>query len=99
MRNAGLDESQAGIRIARRNVNNLRYADDTCLMAETEEEVKNPFNEGERDVKQITIQVPCMKQGLKAGALGKSWGMGWASGWVHGTAPHVSDPSCTEVSL
>ena len=41
MRNAGLDESQAGIRIARRNVNNLRYADDTCLMAESEEELKS----------------------------------------------------------
>ena len=39
MRNAGLDEAQAGIKIARRNVNNLRYADDTTLMAESEEEL------------------------------------------------------------
>ena len=40
MRNAGLDEAQAGIKIARRNVNDLRYADDTTLMAESEEELK-----------------------------------------------------------
>ena len=41
MRNAGLDEAQAGIKIARRNVNNLRYADDTTLMEESEEELKS----------------------------------------------------------
>ena len=47
MRNAGLIEAQAGIKIARRNNNNLRYADDTTLMAESEEELKNLF-ESER---------------------------------------------------
>ena len=41
MRNAGLEEAQAGIKIARRNINNLRYADDTTLMAESEEEIKS----------------------------------------------------------
>ena len=41
MRNAGLDEAQAGIKIARRNINNLRYADETILMAESEEELKS----------------------------------------------------------
>ena len=41
MRNAGLDEAQAGIKIVRRNINNLRYADDTTLMAESEEELKS----------------------------------------------------------
>jgi len=46
MRNARLDESQAGIKIARRNINNLRYADDTTLMAESKEE---PLDEGERE--------------------------------------------------
>ena len=43
MRNAGLEETQAGIKIARRNINNLRYADDTTLMAESEEELKSLF--------------------------------------------------------
>ena len=47
MRNAGLDEAQAGIKIARRNINNLRYTDDTTLMAESKEELK-PLDEGER---------------------------------------------------
>ena len=42
LRNAGLEEAQAGIKIARRNINNLRYADDTTLMAESEEELKSP---------------------------------------------------------
>ena len=43
MRNAGLEEEQAGIKIAGRNINNLRYADDTALMAESEEKLKSPF--------------------------------------------------------
>ena len=47
MRNAGLEEAQAGIKIARRNINYLRYADDTTLMAESEEELK-PLDESER---------------------------------------------------
>ena len=49
MRNAGLDEAQAGIKIARRNINNLRYADDTTLMVESEEELnKKLLDESER---------------------------------------------------
>ena len=48
MRNAGLEEVQARINIARRNINNLRYADDTTLMAESEEELKKPLDESER---------------------------------------------------
>ena len=49
MRNAGLEETQAGMKIARRNINNLRYADDTTLMAENEERgAKEPLDGGER---------------------------------------------------
>ena len=48
MRNAGLEEAQAGIKIAGRNINNVRYADDTTLMAESEEELKKPLDESER---------------------------------------------------
>ena len=47
MKNSGLDEAQAGIKIARRNINNLRYADDTTFMAETEEKLE-PLDESER---------------------------------------------------
>ena len=48
MRNAGLDEAKAGLKIPRRNINNLRYADDTTLMAESEEELKKALDESER---------------------------------------------------
>ena len=48
MQNARLDEAQAGIKIAGRNINNLRYADETTLMAESEEETKEPLDERER---------------------------------------------------
>ena len=47
MQNAGMDEAQAGIKIARRNIDNIRYADDTTLMAESEEEPKEPLDEHE----------------------------------------------------
>ena len=50
MRNTGLEEAQAGIKIARRNINNLRYADDTTLMAETKEELKSLLMQSERGV-------------------------------------------------
>ena len=48
MRNTGLEEAHAGIQIAGRNINNLKYADDTTLMAESEEELKKPLDESER---------------------------------------------------
>ena len=60
MQNAGLDEAQAGIKIARRNISNLRYADDTTLMAESEEELKNLLmkvkEEGEKAGLKLNIQ-------------------------------------------
>ena len=56
MRNAGLEETQAGIKIARRNINNLRYADDTTLMAESKEELKNLL---------MKVKVESEKIGLK----------------------------------
>ena len=49
MRNAGLEEAQAGIKIAGRNISNFRYADDTTVMAESEEEPKMPLDESERE--------------------------------------------------
>ena len=53
MRNTGLDEAQAGIKIAGRNVNNLRYADDTTLMAESEEELKSLLMKRKKRVKKL----------------------------------------------
>ena len=60
MRNAGLDETQAGIKIAGRNINNLRYADDTILMAESEEELKSLL---------MKVKVESEKFGLKLNIL------------------------------
>ena len=53
MRNAGLEDTQAGIKIARRNINNLRYADDTTLMAESEEELKSLLMKVKRRVNKL----------------------------------------------
>ena len=53
MRNAGLEEAQAGIKIAERNINNLRYADDTTLMAESEEELKSLLMKAKEEVKKL----------------------------------------------
>ena len=53
MRNTGLEEAQAGIKIAGRNINNLRYADDTTLMAESEKELKSLLMKGKRRVKKL----------------------------------------------
>ena len=53
MRNAGLEEAQAEIKISGRNINNLRYADDTTLMAESEEELKSPFDESKEESKML----------------------------------------------
>ena len=53
MRNAGLEEAQAGIKIARRSINNLVYANDTTLMAESEEELKSLLRKGKRRVKKL----------------------------------------------
>ena len=54
MRNTGLDEAQAGIKIARRNNNNLRYADDTTVMAESEEELKSLLMKGKEESEKLT---------------------------------------------
>ena len=67
MRNARLDEAQAGIKIARRNINNLRYADDTTLTAESEEELKSllmkPLDEGERGERKSWLKTKIMASG------------------------------------
>ena len=57
MRNAGLDEAQVGIKIARRNINNLRYADDTTLMAENEEELKSLLMKVKEESEKIGIKL------------------------------------------
>ena len=61
MRNAGLDEAQAGIKIAGRNINNLRYADDTTLLAESEEELKRLFLKVKEESEQVGLKLNIQK--------------------------------------
>ena len=61
MKNAGLDEAQAGIKIAGRNINNLRYADDTALMAESEEELKSLLMKGKEESEKIGLKLNIQK--------------------------------------
>ena len=61
MRNAGLDEAQAGIKIARRNINNLRYASDTTLMAESEEELKSLFIKAKEESEKVGLKLNIQK--------------------------------------
>ena len=62
MRNLGLEETQAGLKIAGRNINNLRYADDTTLMAESEEELRSLLMKGKRRVKKLASSSTFRKQ-------------------------------------
>ena len=61
MRNAGLEEAQAGIKIARKNINNLRYADDTTLMAESEEESKRLFMKVKEESEKVGLKLNIQK--------------------------------------
>ena len=73
MRNAGLDEAQAGIKIARRNISNLRYADDTTLMAEREEELKSLLMKVEEESKKIGLKLNIQKTRIMASSPITSW--------------------------
>ena len=73
MQNAGLDESQAGIKIARRNINNLRYADDTTLMAESEEELKSHLMKVKEESKKAGLKLNIQKTKIMASGTITLW--------------------------
>ena len=73
MRNAGLDETKAGIKIARRNINNLRYADDTTLMAESEEELKSLSVKVKEESEIVGLKVNIQKTKIMASCPITSW--------------------------
>ena len=73
MRNAGLEEAQAGIKIARRNINNLRYADDTTLMAESEEELKSLLMKVKEESGKIGLKLNIQKTKIMASGPITSW--------------------------
>ena len=70
MRNAGLEEALAGIKIARRNINNLRYADDTTLMAESEEELKSLLMKVREESEKVGLELNIQKMKI----MGNRWG-------------------------
>ena len=78
MRNAGLDEAQARIKIAKRNINNLRYADDTTLMAEREEELKSLLMKVKEESEKVGLKLNIQKTKIMASGphqfMGNRWG-------------------------
>ena len=73
MRHAGLEEAQAGIKIARRNINNLRYADDTTLMAQSEEELKSLLMKVKEESKKVGLKLNIQKTKIMASGPITSW--------------------------
>ena len=73
MRNAGLDEAQAGIKISRRNINNLRYGDDTTLMAESEEELKSLLMKVKEESEKAGLKLNIQKTKSMASCPITSW--------------------------
>ena len=73
MRNTGLEEEQAGIKIARRNINNLRYADDTTLMAKSEEELKGFLMKVKEESKKVGLKLNIQKTKIMASGPNTSW--------------------------
>ena len=73
MRNTGLEEAQAGIKIARRNINNLRYADDTTLMVESEEELKSLLMKGKEESEKVGLKLNIQKTKIMPSGPIPSW--------------------------
>ena len=76
MRNAGLEETQAGIKIAGRNINNLRYAEDTTLMAESEKELKSLLMKVKEDSEKVDLKLNIQKMKIMASGPITSWEVG-----------------------
>ena len=79
MRNAGLEEVEAGIKIAGRNINNLRYADDTMLMAESEEELKSLLMKTKEESEKVGLKLNIQKTKIMASSPITSWQIDWGN--------------------
>jgi len=100
MRNAGLDEAQAGIKIAGRNINNLRYADDTTLMAESEEELKNLLMKVKKESEKVGLKLNIQKTKIMASSPITSWQidgetMETVAGFILGGSKITADGDCS----
>ena len=99
MRNAGLDEAQAGIKIAGRNINNLRYADDTTLMAEGEEELKSHLMKVKEESEKVGLKLNIQKTKIMAFGPITSWQIGGETGetvadFILGGLQNQADSDC-----
>ena len=100
MRNAGLDETQAGIKIARRNINNLRYVDDTNFMAESEEKLKRLFMKVKEESEKFGLKVNIQKIKIMASGPITSWQidgetMETVRNFILGVAKITADDDCS----
>ena len=100
MRNAGLEEAQAGIKIDGRNINNLRYADDTTLMAESEEELKNLLMKVKEESEKFGLKLNIQKTKIMASGPITSWEIDWetvetVSDFIWGGSKITADGDCS----
>ena len=97
MRNAGLEESQAGINISRRNINNLRYADDTTLMAENEEEIKSLLMKVKVEVETVGLKLNIQKTNIMASGPITLWEIDGetVSDFILGGSKITADGDCS----
>ena len=97
MRNAGLDKAQAGIKIAGRNINNLRYADDTTLMAESEEELKSLLMKVKEESKRVGLKLNIQKMKIMASGPITSWEIDGetVSGFIFLGSKITADDDCS----
>ena len=93
MRNTGLDEAQAGIKIARRNINNLRYTGDTTLMAESEEELKSLLMKVKEESEKVGLKLNIQKTKIMASGLITSWEI--VSDFLLGGSKITADGDCS----
>ena len=100
MRNAGLEETQAGIKVARRNISNLRYADDTTLMAESEEELKSLLMKVKEESEKVGLKLNIQKMEIMASGPITSWEIDWetvetVSDFILGGSKITADGDCS----
>ena len=100
MRNAGLEETQAGIEIAGRNINNLRYADDTTLMAESEEELKSLSMKVKEESEKVGLKLNIQKMKIMASGSITSWEVDGetvetVSNFISGGSKVTADGDCS----
>ena len=97
MRNAGLEEAQAGIKIARININNLRYVDDTTLMAESEEELKNLLMKVKEESEKVGLKLNIQKTKIMASGPITSWQIDveTVTDFIFGDSKITADGDCS----